>query len=46
MIPAPTDYFANAPVTVLSFLPNTNALRRANTTLHEWLGAWWMRLRH
>ena len=45
VISAPTDYYANAPFTVLSFFPNTNALRRSNTTLHEWLGAWWMQLR-
>jgi len=45
VISAPTDYYANAPVSVLSFIPNTNALRRSNWTLHEWLGDWWMRMR-
>ena len=45
VVAAPTDYYATAPITVLSFIPNTNALRRSNWTLHEWLGAWWMRWR-
>jgi uncharacterized SAM-binding protein YcdF (DUF218 family) len=45
VISAPTDYYANGPIDVLSFIPNTNALRRSNWTLHEWLGVWWMRMR-
>ena len=45
VIPAPTNYYASAPLTVLSFIPNTNALRRSAFTVHEWLGYVWMRLR-
>jgi uncharacterized SAM-binding protein YcdF (DUF218 family) len=44
VISAPTDYYANSPIDVLSFIPNTNALRRSNWTLHEWLGVLWMRM--
>lgn len=45
VIPAPTDYYANAPLTVLSFIPNANALRRSAFTVHEWVGSQWARLR-
>jgi uncharacterized SAM-binding protein YcdF (DUF218 family) len=45
VIPAPTDYYANSPVNAFSFIPNPNALRRSNWTLHEWLGRIWMRIR-
>ena len=45
VIPAPTDYYASAPLSVLSFIPNTNALRRSAFTVHEWLGTLWARLR-
>jgi uncharacterized SAM-binding protein YcdF (DUF218 family) len=45
VVPAPTDYYANAPVTVFSFIPNPNALRRSNWILHERLGLLWMRIR-
>ena len=45
VIPAPTDYYASAPMSVLSFIPNTNALRRSAFTVHEWLGYLWARLR-
>ncbi len=45
VIPAPTDYYASGPLTVLSFMPNTNALRRSSFTVHEWLGYLWARLR-
>ena len=44
VIPAPTDYYANGPVTVLSFVPSSNALRRSDWSLHEWLGFVWARL--
>ncbi len=44
VIPAPTDYYANGPLTVLSFIPNSNALRRSDWSLHEWLGLAWSRL--
>jgi uncharacterized SAM-binding protein YcdF (DUF218 family) len=44
VIAAPTDYYANGPVTVLSFIPNSNALRRSAWTMHEWLGLLWSRL--
>ena len=44
VIPAPTDFHANAPLTVLSFIPNTLALRRSAWSLHERLGALWNRL--
>ena len=43
--PAPTDYYANAPVGVLSFLPSGSAMRRAAWATHEWLGLVWARLR-
>ena len=45
VIPAPTDYYANAPLSVLSFIPNTNALRRSAFSVHEWFGYLWARLR-
>lgn len=45
VIAAPTDYYANAPLTVLSFIPNPNALRRSAWTMHEWVGTQWSRLR-
>ena len=44
VIAAPTDYYANGPVTLLSFVPNANALRRSSWTLHEWLGLLWGRI--
>ena len=44
VIAAPTDYYANGPVTVLSFIPNANALRRSAWTMHEWVGLLWSRL--
>jgi len=44
VIAAPTDYYANGPVTVLSFIPNANALRRSAWTMHEWAGLLWSRL--
>ena len=43
--PAPTDYYANGPVTVLSFLPGGSAMRRSAWATHEWLGTLWARLR-
>ena len=45
VIAAPADYYASAPLSVLSFIPNTNALRHSAFTLHEWLGYVWARLR-
>ena len=44
VIAAPTDYYATGPVTVLSFIPNANALRRSSWTMHEWVGLAWSRL--
>lgn len=44
IIPAPTDYYANGPITVLSFIPNTGALRRSAWSLHERVGGLWKRL--
>lgn len=44
VIAAPTDYYASGPVTVLSFVPNSNALRRSAWTIHEWVGLLWSRL--
>ena len=44
VIPAPTDYYASAPLSVLSFIPNTTALRRSAFTVHEWLGYLWWQL--
>ena len=43
--PAPTDYYANGPVTVLSFLPSGSAMRRSAWATHEWVGLLWARLR-
>ncbi len=45
VVPAPTDYYANAPLGLLSFLPNANALRRSAWSVHEWAGLAWRRLR-
>jgi uncharacterized SAM-binding protein YcdF (DUF218 family) len=45
VIPAPTDYYAHAPLTVLSFIPNANALRRSAFTVHEWAGSQWALIR-
>ena len=45
VIPAPTDYYANAPLTVMSFVPNTGALRRSAWSVHERAGLLWQRLR-
>ncbi len=45
VIPAPTDYYANAPLTLLSFVPNTGALRRSAWSIHERAGLLWQRLR-
>jgi uncharacterized SAM-binding protein YcdF (DUF218 family) len=45
VIPAPTDYYASAPISVLSFIPTANAMRRSAWSLHEWLGVLWMRMR-
>lgn len=45
VIPAPTDYYANGPVNVLSFLPSGNAMRRAGWAMHEWLGLAWTSFR-
>ena len=44
VIPAPTDFYASAPLTLLSFIPNTLALRRSAWSLHERVGALWNRL--
>ena len=45
VIPAATDFHASGPISVFSFVPNTNALRRSASYLHEWIGLWWARLR-
>jgi uncharacterized SAM-binding protein YcdF (DUF218 family) len=44
VIPAPTDYYADARLSLFSFLPSASALHRVNWTLHEWLGMAWMQL--
>ncbi len=44
--PAPTDYYANGPVNVLSFLPSGNAMRRSAWAMHERLGLLWTSIRH
>ena len=46
VIAAPTDYYANASPSALSFFPNSNALRRSSWSVHEWVGQLWTRLRH
>ena len=43
--PAPTDYYASGPTTVLSFIPNGSAIRRSAWSMHEWLGLLWMKMR-
>lgn len=43
--PAPTDYYANGPINVLSFLPSGTAMRRSAWATHEWVGLLWARLR-
>jgi uncharacterized SAM-binding protein YcdF (DUF218 family) len=43
--PAPTDYYANGPLSVLAFMPNGNAIRRSAWATHEWLGLLWVHLR-
>jgi len=45
VICAPTDYYANATTTPLSFVPNSNALRRSAWSLHERAGRLWNLLR-
>jgi len=40
--PAPTDYYANAPMTAMSFIPTGSAIRRSAWSMHEWLGLLWM----
>ena len=44
VIPAPTDYYADSPVGVLSFVPTANALRRSAWSVHEWVGTLWDRI--
>ena len=45
VIPAPVDYYANAPLDLLSFIPNTGALRRSAWSVHERVGLLWQHLR-
>ena len=44
VIAAPTDFYADGPLSVLSFVPNANALRRSAWTVHEWVGRAWNHL--
>ena len=40
VLSAPTGFVGMKPLTVSSFLPNANSLRRSSLVLHEWLGYW------
>ncbi|WP_211460686.1 YdcF family protein [Collimonas silvisoli] len=43
---APTMFFSRDRLTLLSFLPSGEGLRRSEYALHEWLGVLWYRMRH
>ena len=45
VIPVPTDFYADQRIGLFSFIPNTLALRRSSLSIHERVGALWMRLR-
>ncbi len=47
VIPAPTDFrnHAAAPLTVLDFLPDADALARTTTAIKEWIGLLYYRIR-
>lgn len=38
VIPAPTSYTPQKPLTVLSFIPDASSLQLSNQVIHEWLG--------
>ncbi len=38
VIPAPTSFTPEKPLTVISFLPNAPSLQLSNQVMHEWLG--------
>ncbi|WP_211451766.1 YdcF family protein [Collimonas antrihumi] len=43
---APTVFFSRDRLTLLSFLPSGEGMRRSGYALHEWLGVFWYKARH
>lgn len=43
---APTVFFSRDRLTLLSFLPSGEGMRRSGYALHEWLGVLWYKARH
>jgi uncharacterized SAM-binding protein YcdF (DUF218 family) len=46
VVAAPTVFFSRDRLTLLSFLPSGEGMRRSEYALHEWLGILWYLLRH
>lgn len=42
--PAPTGFSTPSGLRWIYFIPNTHALRRSYTAIHEWVGWWWYHL--
>ena len=43
---APTVFFSRDRLTLLSFLPSGEGMRRSEYAMHEWLGVLWYKVRH
>jgi len=43
---APTVFFSRDRLTLLSFLPSGEGMRRSEYAMHEWLGVLWYKARH
>lgn len=46
VVPAPTAFKKQGPVTPASCIPNAGALRDSHYALHEWIGVVWYRVRY
>lgn len=46
VIPAPTDFYANRPLTAVDYLPQAEGMRWVRWGLRERIGQWWYRWRH
>ena len=46
VVPAPTAFKKQGPVTPASYIPSAGALRDSHYALHEWIGVAWYRLRY
>ena len=44
VVPAPTFFVSQTPISVRSLLPNTFSLNDSAVAMHEWLGYWFYRL--